>query len=156
MKKLLFLLSFVSTLALTGCNNDNTVNPKTELGKATIKGNVFAELNNTSPGLEKAPSVPIWARISTKDLVLNPIDGNTYPDKYYQTTTDANGAYSIDVDTNPDKDGMTVTILPQDFVATVQVDATTTKSVQFSGATKSTTVNVYNVNGTFYATDIKY
>lgn len=156
MKKLLVLLSFASALVLTSCNNDNTVNPKVELGKATVTGTVYAELDNTAAGPEKAQGIAIWARISTKDLVLNPVTGVVYGDKYYQATTDANGVYSIDVDTNPNKENITVTILPQDFTAKVKLNAGgDTKSVVYDGDSKTTTVQVYT-GGTFYATDITY
>ena len=149
MKKLLFLLSFASALVLSSCNNDNTVNPKAELGKATITGTVTADLNLSATGKEKVANIVVVARISEEDLILNPSYNVTYGYKYYHATTDANGKYSIDVETNPNNTSIYVDLIPQDFeFAVVQNDGTTTKSTQFIGNNAARSVAVYN-GGTF-------
>jgi len=149
MKKLLFLLSFASALVLSSCNNDNTVNPKAELGKATITGTVTADLNLSATGKEKVANIVVVARVYERDLILNPSDDVTYGYKYYQATTDANGKYTVDVETNTNKASISVDVIPQDFeFAVVQGDGTTTKSTQFIGSSAKRTVTVYN-GGTF-------
>jgi hypothetical protein len=149
MKKLSVLLLFVLTLVFTGCKNDNTVNPKTALGKATITGTVYADLNLSTVGKEKVANITVVARVFAKDLILNPSLDVTYGYKYYQATTDANGKYSLDVETNVNKTNISVDVIPQDFeFLVVQGDGTTTKSTQFIGAGAKKTVSVYN-GGTF-------
>lgn len=149
MKKLVFLLSFASALVLSSCNNDNTVNPTAALGKATIAGTVTADLNLSATGKEKVANIVVVARVYERDLILNPSSDVTYGYKYYQATTDANGKYSVDVETNTNKTNINVDVIPQDFeFAVVQGDGTTTKTTQFIGNNAKKTVTVYN-GGTF-------
>lgn len=149
MKKLSILLSLVIALTFIGCKNDNTVNPKAPLGKATITGTVTADLNLSISGREKVTNLPVVVKVYTRDLVLNPSNDVVYGYKYYQATTDANGKYSIDVETSTSKTFINVDVIPQDFeFAVVQGDGTTTKTTQFIGLTAKKTVSIYN-GGTF-------
>ncbi|MBX2914940.1 MAG: hypothetical protein KF856_06660 [Cyclobacteriaceae bacterium] len=137
MKKTIYLLTVVTTIFLTGCQNENSVNPRpTEeiVSTVTISGRVRAELVTTNAVLENAPDgLKIVAEISTRDLAQNPSSSITYPNKYYETTL-SNGQYSINVEAGPF--GSTVRLYFPDFRADVQT-ASTPVSTLFSGATRT-------------------
>ncbi|HRK54143.1 MAG TPA: hypothetical protein PK185_09510 [Cyclobacteriaceae bacterium] len=146
MKKLVFVMSLASALIFSGCDNENTVNPTVTLGSATITGTVYAELDNNNAVSEKAPSgTKVYVIVNTKDFVLNPT-GGTYAKKYYEGTIDANGKYSITIETG--NKTMTVTVVPADFTASVLVGPSTSEIQNFIGNNASDNVDVF-ANGTF-------
>ncbi|MFZ6010653.1 MAG: hypothetical protein ACOYXT_09920 [Bacteroidota bacterium] len=148
MKKLFAIFSLAGLTIFTACDNENSVNPPSELGKATITGTVYAELDETDIGgvLEKVPAgTKIVAVINTKDLVINPTNGN-YAKKYYETTVDANGKYSIQVDAGNKE--LVVAVIPADFTFDVKTGASTTEKTNFYGSNADDNVTVYK-NGTF-------
>ncbi|MBX2897865.1 MAG: hypothetical protein KF763_20655 [Cyclobacteriaceae bacterium] len=137
MKKTIYLIVAVATVFFTGCQNENSVNPRpTEeiVSTVTITGRVRAELVTTNAVLENAPDgLKIIAEISTRDLVQNPSGSITYPNKYYETTL-SNGQYSINVEAGPF--GSTVKLYFPDFRADVQT-ATNPVSTVFPGSTRT-------------------
>ena len=151
MKKL-FIALVGGTMFFTSCTNENSVNPTTiELSKAIITGTVYAELDNTVTGKEKAPAgTKVVARISTESLVTNPGSGN-YAYRYYETTVDGTGKYTIEVETGNRE--VYVDVIPADFIADVKGVSATTKN-NFYGSNAADYVYVYK-NGTFIL-DLSY
>jgi len=159
MKKLLFLLSFASALVLSSCNNDNTVNPKVVLGKATIYGTVYAEVNNkTSDGPSSKDPVDgavIVVRINNAMLVLNSSENVNYGYSYFQTTSDSNGKYTIDIPTNPNIGDIKVDILPQDLQhAVIQSDGSSKPGSFFEANAKVLNFTIHN--GSAFLKDLAY
>lgn len=96
MKKLFLTLSLVATLTFTSCDNDNAVNPQ-PLGKATITGTVYADFDYTNNDDEKT-----WDVVANKKMIVeisqyNPETETITSTRFIETTTDANGNYSIEV-----------------------------------------------------------
>lgn len=106
-----------AVLAMASCKSkDNNSDQLASLGKATISGKVMARLADTSgaAGTQYAPAgTVINAWLDSKDLVLNPANSN-YARKYFTTTVDASGNYSLTVDVSQYKSA-TVHIMPADF-----------------------------------------
>ena len=104
MKKLIYSLCAVMLIAFSSCQNENSVNPRPIdeiVSVVTISGLVKADLNTTNEEYENVPNgTKVVARISTRDLVLNPDYNTEYPYKYYETTTN-NGTYSLEVEAGP-------------------------------------------------------
>jgi hypothetical protein len=94
MKKLFLTLSLVATLAFTSCDNDNAVNPQ-PLGKATITGTVYADFDYTDNDDEKT-----WDVVANKKMIVEIYyyNGETETVRYVETTTDANGNYTIELE----------------------------------------------------------
>ena len=137
MKKTIYLLVAMATIIFTGCQNENSVNPRPSeeiVSTVTISGRVRAELVTTNAVLENAPDgLKIVAEISTRDLAQNPSGSINYPNKYYETTL-SNGQYSINVEAGPV--GSTVKLYFPDFRADVQTASTPVSNV-FSGGTRT-------------------
>jgi hypothetical protein len=144
MKKLFLTLSIVATLAFTSCDNDNAVNPQ-PLGKATITGNVSAEFdytNNEDGDTRNA--------VASKKIVvaIEDWDGNM---RYTETTTDANGNYTVEVEVG--NRSLDVTLTVEDFRADVKESDDVTESTIFEG--KTITINNV-VKGGSYIRDLEY
>lgn len=94
MKKLFLTLSLVATLAFTSCDNDNAVNPQ-PLGKATITGTVYVDFDYTDNDDEKT-----WDVVANKKMIVQIYyyNGETETVRYVETTTDANGNYTIELE----------------------------------------------------------
>lgn len=152
MKKLFFVVGAFAMVAMSACQNENSVNPRPTdeiIGKVTVSGIVKAELNNNTAGLEKAPTgLKVVAEVYTRDLVLNATSGN-YPYKYFQGTVDSNGAYSIEVEAGPY--GNDITLYFPDFRADV-ITASNPISTLFQGSDRS----VYLVKGRNEILDYNY
>lgn len=85
------------TASMSSCikDVDNSVSPKT--GTATIKGRVQAELNTTNADLEPLANQTVYVFVDSKAYAQTP--GNaTYPKKRFETTTNAEGDYSVDIE----------------------------------------------------------
>jgi hypothetical protein len=103
------MAALVATSFTFGCKKDTT-NVVPSNGSATISGIVkydFNIVNDTTPQgafLTTYDALPaglvITAEIDTKNLVLNPVFGTTYPKKEYRSTINLDGTYSITVDAN--------------------------------------------------------
>jgi hypothetical protein len=110
----------LSAIALfTACHKDdnNNTDQLASLGKATVKGKVFAQLVDTvgAAAHQTAPSgTQIQAWIDTRDLVIGAVPGAAYAKRFYTATVDASGNYSITVDVSKNQTA-TVHIEPQSF-----------------------------------------
>jgi hypothetical protein len=153
MKKIFILLAVVTLCIFTSCNNDNTVNPKSELGSATISGTIYAELNNVTDGEEKVANIKVVARVYSGDLVVTPTN-TTYGYQYFETTTDSNGKYTVTVPVNKNKTGISVSIIPADFQYPVQTSPSTTSVQTFLGKSATSSVSVYNAGA--FLLDVYY
>jgi hypothetical protein len=158
MNKITLLLVGVifSAFALTfsSCKKKDDENSSTATnGKATIKGQVTAPLDLTNSSTEMAPAgTVILAKINSMDLVSNPNNSN-YADIVYSTTVDGNGNYEIQVDANAKP--VSVTIMPQDFIADQVAGTTTSPTTQRKVYTASqATTSV--VKGGTQVVDIAY
>jgi hypothetical protein len=104
MKKLFYMVIALAAVAITSCQNENTVTPRPSeqiVSKVTISGRVKAELNTTNTTTENVPDgIKVIAEISTRDLALNPNNNLIYPNKYYETTV-RNGEYTLEVEVGP-------------------------------------------------------
>lgn len=144
MKKVNLILVAIATVCLfstVSCEKE-TSNTPSVIGKATITGKALVNLNyiNDVPSTtydKVAAGTKIYAKINSKDLVLNPTNGN-YADIIYTTTVDASGNYSFTIDANTKP--VNVSIYSDDFRENLVVDATTTKSTIFTLDSYSETV----------------
>jgi hypothetical protein len=123
MKKLFLTLSIVATLAFTSCDNDNAVNPQ-PLGKATITGTVYADFDETDDTDDEDV-------VANKKIVIEIYDGYTDTSRFTETTTDANGNYTIEVELG--NRSLHVFLDLVDFRADVKT-ADGTESVIFTGS----------------------
>src|SRR5690554_3864893 len=95
-KQILFAAATMFALAFTSCKKYEVSEPLnlSELRKVTIQGSLFAELDETNAGLEKAPQgLKITVSVPFSDYNPNTTSGN----HIVTTTTDANGNFSIQV-----------------------------------------------------------
>lgn len=146
MKKLVLIASFASALIFSGCDNENTVNPTVTLGSATVTGIAYADLDETNAEFEKAPAgTKVYVIVNTRNFVLNPT-GGTYADRYYEGTVDANGKYSIAIETG--NRPMTVEVVGADFSATVKTGASSSVVRNFYGIFAGGNTDVFP-SGTF-------
>lgn len=111
MKKLnaIFTLAVcLSAFALTSCDKDKTASPLTIdlTKKAVIKGYVYADLDLTTPGLEKAPAgTQIIITVSnddldgtTTDMFWKKVRANETPGVYSATfTVDSDGKINAEI-----------------------------------------------------------
>ncbi|MFP4663582.1 MAG: hypothetical protein ACLFM1_04060 [Bacteroidales bacterium] len=102
MKKSLSIILMILVggfFAFTSCDDEETTDPGTN-PKATLKGTVYAELDLDNTSAETVPAgKKIIFRINAEDLVLDPVSGYTYQTLQYETETDSDGNYSIDLPT---------------------------------------------------------
>ncbi len=139
MKKFsIFVFLVAICLIITSCEKDEESTP-TPMDKATVTGFVYADLDLTDAGAEFAPAgtkITLW--VNTQDYVLDPIAGTTYPRRYFETTVNDQGKYSINVDVG--NKPVTVNIEPGDFWYNQQINDTVTDIKKYSCT--PTTVNV--------------
>lgn len=158
MKKIFYSLVAIATLVVVGCDNENTVNPQSQLGSATIQGFVTAQLDEESVEKEPAAGIQIVATVNTADLVTSPVGGVAYATKYYYATTGSDGAYSFNIEV-PTGKSVNVSISTTDFREDVRffnagVGEYETEERLFLGQANKAIVSVYN-GGTFIR-DIAY
>lgn len=149
MKKLFVIASLVGAAMLTGCENENSVNPQ-PLGKAKITGNVFAEFDYTNNNDEMT-----WDNVANKKMIVYVYDEYSDSDSNYrviETTTDANGAYAIEIPVGNRE--LEVSIKLVDFKQTVKYGADDSEEELFYGDYFWTSVDV--VKGDEYIRDIYY
>lgn len=129
-------LALVASAAfMTGCSKDveNSVKPTT--GKATVKGRVTADLNQTNFTEEPVTNTKVYVFVDTRDFAQNPGDGN-FPKKRFEATTDANGDFSMDIDVP--LNGTDIEITVPGFIYNVVTDD--------KGSTRRTTFGETTVN----------
>jgi hypothetical protein len=146
MKKLFLILSLVATLVFTGCSdNDNSVNPQ-PMGKATITGIVYADFDETN-NTDKMT----WDAVANTKLNVTIWQGESSV-RYAEVTTDASGAYTIEVDLGNQE--LEVSATPVDFRHDVKtVDGTVNRI--FTGGNFGN-IDLYVTKGGSYIRDSYY
>ncbi len=147
------LASLLLITVFSGCKKDEETNAPSNVGTATLTGQVRAELNLNNSDLEYAPAgTKIIAVINSADLVSNPIPGVVYEKISYETVVDANGTYTFSGIAAGPKD-VTVTLYPVDFIYyQVQLDNTTLRKIYTVAGNPTQVV----VKGSTKVLDISY
>jgi hypothetical protein len=124
MKRKIFSIMAIAAIALTSCKKDEPAT--SELGEATINGNVWADLDQTDDfenGIyvselnpEGVEGMQVYIEINTADYVQNPVGGYDYETRTYTTTTDANGDYTFTIPAT--EEGFDVDIYFEDMYTT--------------------------------------
>lgn len=131
MKKLsIFVFLVAASLLITSCEKEEESTP-TPMDKATVTGFVYADLDLTETGAEYAPAgtkITLW--VNTQDYALDPIPGYTYPRKYFETTVNDEGKYTVSVDVG--NKPVTVNLEPGDFWYDQQINDTVTEIKKYS------------------------
>ena len=135
---LLFVLFGFTAVTVVSCKKAEVASPvvvKTDQ-TATIKGKMQADLNLFTSGMENAPSgTKVIFQIEKIDLNSQAPSGEYL---LYETTLNGSGEYTIDLPTNAN--GVSVAIMPNDFVYNqVQWDETTERTV-FSAGQQNVTI----------------
>jgi hypothetical protein len=131
MKRTIFSIMAIGAIAFTSCKKDDV--DSTEVGSATINGNVWADLNQTDDtdgnGLyiqalnpEGVDGMQVSIELNTANLVQSPEPGYTYDKEVYTTTADANGDYTLTIPAT--EEGFTVTLKFGDVHTTRTIFAT--------------------------------
>jgi hypothetical protein len=87
MKKIFILVSLAALFIFASCDSDNNENAE-PLGVAKISGTVFADFDQTNEDYEK---------VGSKKVIVSIWDNDNEIVRYAETTTDANGNFSIEV-----------------------------------------------------------
>lgn len=105
--KALFALS--ALLLLNSCIKkvENTASAKT--GKATVKGRIRAELNTTNADPEPLPNTTVYIFVDSKAYAQDPGSG-AYPLRRFETKTDGDGNYVLEIDVPLNGVAATVTV----------------------------------------------
>ena len=143
----------IAAVALTSCKKDEPAT--SELGEATISGNVWADLdqtNDTENGVyvqslnpEGVVGMQVSVEINTQNLAQNPIGGYDYEIKTYTAMTDASGNYTLTLPATDD--AFTVTLMYQDIYTTRTVLA----EDGMTGISENVEVSLGNRNVTIYS-----
>jgi len=138
-KKVLIVFSLVA-LIFVSCSKETETVTVTN-GSAKITGVAKCDLDLTNTEREFVPAgTKIIATIDTKDLVNNPDNTITYPERTFTTTVGANGVYTLTVDANSKT--VSVDIQASDFEYDQKVNDTTfTRKVYVYGTSTRTVVN---------------
>jgi len=117
--KRLFMVVAAATMMFTSCKKYEVSEPVDldSLPKVTLKGTVYANLDETKPELQFAPAGTV-VRVS---IPYKDYDANNQSVGYYvkTTTVDAKGEYSFEVPTV--SKGVTATVSFEDFTANVKI-----------------------------------
>ncbi|UKN01637.1 hypothetical protein K6119_18095 [Paracrocinitomix mangrovi] len=168
MKRKIFSALAIAAIAFTSCKKDDL--DTTELGEATIEGNIWADLDQSAMGVEGVSGMQVKIEVNTQNWDQQPVGGYNYDKKVYTATTDANGDYSFTLPATDD--GYNVTLEFEDLYTTRTLVDGTTETVRvtrgnitkfiYSGAAITTvdegTINQWNtttygsatVKGTVY------
>lgn len=166
MKRKIFSVMAIAAIAFVSCKKDEL--NSTELGTATINGNIWADLDLTDTDVEGVNGMPVTVVVNTMEWDQQPVPGYNYDDKVYSTTTSANGDYSLTIDAT--ESGFDVDIMFEDIYTTRTNQDGTTSNVKvsrgditkfiWSGAVISTkdqaTIEVDNANNQSYGTATIY
>lgn len=115
-------------MLFASCDNENSVNPQTEeLGSATITGKLKVQLDTGD--LDAVPDgIQVIVAIDARDLVLNPIAGVNYGERFYTATTQG-GSYTVTVDGLPANRSVTADVRVEAFRYTFRSDGPDTDPV---------------------------
>jgi len=91
------LIALSTLLLLNSCIKkvENTGSAKT--GKATVKGRIRAELNTNNADPEPLANTTVYIFVDSKAYAQDPGTG-AYPLRRFETKTDGDGNYSLDID----------------------------------------------------------
>src|SRR5690606_12497609 len=145
-KKFLVILSLAGATLLTSCDNENTVNPQ-PLGTATITGTVFADFDYTDNEDGKT-----WNKVANKKVLVAIYNYYTDTYRYTETSTDANGNYSIEIKLGNQE--LEVDLWLVDFKQTLKFSADEQEEEIFYGDYFSTGADI--VKGGEYILDMYY
>ncbi len=114
----------IAAVALVSCKKDEPAT--SELGMATINGNVWADLDQTDDfqngvyiqelNPEGVEGMQVSIEVNTSNWVQNQVSGYDYEVRTYTATTDANGDWTIELPAT--EDAYTVTIQYNDIYTT--------------------------------------
>lgn len=107
MKRKIFSIIAIASIVIVSCKKDEVLDSN-QLGEAIIKGNVYANLDETndvnSVGIFSPGSVPedvenmmVSIEVDTKNWDQTPDNSYNYPKKTYTAITDANGDYTLTI-----------------------------------------------------------
>lgn len=143
----------IAAIALTSCKKDEPAT--SELGEATITGNVWADLdqtNDTQNGVyiqnlnpEGVVGMQVSVEINTQNLAQNPIGGYDYEVRTYTATTDAAGNYTLVLPATDD--AFSVTLQFQDIYTT----RTVLGEDGVTGISENVKVTLGNQSATIYS-----
>lgn len=132
MKRLsgILMMAAVMMFTATACLDEETSAVDVS-GEATIKGIVFANTDDTEPGNERVNGATVRIRYNVGELSVT--NSGEVRFEIIETTTDANGRYSVTVPTTPKGVGFQVSV--DDFEGTYTYDDggvdTTVEAVYF-------------------------
>jgi hypothetical protein len=95
MKRKMFSIMAIAAIALTSCKKDEV--DSSELGEATLSGNVWAELDLTNATTESVAGMQVTVIVDTYDWDQNPDNNYDYEERVYTTTTDASGNWTLTI-----------------------------------------------------------
>lgn len=121
MKKFFTILALAATSFLASCDNENSENPQ-PLGKAIITGTVSTEFDYTNTTEEP---------VANKKIIIGISEPGSGTQNFTETTTDANGNYSIEVKIG--NEPLEVSLWLVDFKQTVKYDVDTEEEETFYG-----------------------
>lgn len=148
------------TFACENISNPEPVQAIDSTKTATIQGTAYANLDETNDttavveeDYERAPQgTGVKVVIDTQDLVANPTPGVTYGKQTYETTVDASGNFSVEVQAVDD--AINVELYMDSFTASqTQPDSSTsqrTYSPQQFPYTVSVVANLNSFNDVIY------
>jgi hypothetical protein len=151
MKRKIFSIMAIAAIALTSCNKDKPAT--SELGEATVNGNVWADLDQSDdfqsglyiPELnpEGVEGMQVSIEVNTANWVQNQVSGYDYEVKTYSATTDAEGNWSITLPAT--EDAFSVSVNYNDVYSTRTVieqggSASLTENVRLSFGSQSATI----------------
>lgn len=144
------LALFATIAVFSSCSKNKYTNTDqlASLGKATITGKAYAQLDATNTTMEMAPAgTVIKAWVNSKDLVIGDTTGLQFYKKYYETTVGASGKFSLTVDVSK-YDSVWVTLDPQDFTASYKASATSTQTKTYKSGESIIKVGVNETDTT--------
>jgi len=155
----LMALTLIAVFAISSCKKDEEPATTSDMTHATIKGVVYADLDetndtNTVDPIKDYEFAPVGTKVilvvNSKDLVANPIAGKTYADITYETEVGANGVYTVTVDATAKTANYTVKA--DDFTYAKKTGTSTTKTTVYQATDQYVSV----VKDITKIVDIKY
>lgn len=144
------LALFATVVALSSCSKNKYTNTDqlASLGKATITGKAYAQLDATNTTMEVVPAgTVIKAWVNSKDLVIGDTTGLQFHKKYYETAVGAAGKFTLTVDVSK-YDSVWVTVSPQDFTASYKASATSTQTKTYKSGEFMTKLGINETDTT--------
>lgn len=166
MKRKIFSVMAIAAIALVSCKKDEL--NSTELGSATVNGNVWADLDLTNTEVEGVSGMQVSIEVNTQNWDQQPVTGYNYDVKVYSTTTNASGDYTLTVPATDDQYDVTIKFEDLYTTQTNQDGSTSNVLVTRGDITKTiwngaiintedeATVNAANSSGNTYGTATIY